>query len=144
MSTAIWGEPESQSDEVHPSALLKQLLQQMMNRMMGEAASAEMVLEIEETVKVAAGQDYPWPGNVRELEQAIRRILITGSYAAAMPQPSSDPGERLIAAIQAGSLDASGLVAGYCKVLYEKTRSYQAVAKRTNLDWRTVKSTASD
>ncbi|MFL5657891.1 MAG: ATP-binding protein [Ktedonobacteraceae bacterium] len=30
MSTAIWGEPESQSGEVHPSALLKQLLQQMM------------------------------------------------------------------------------------------------------------------
>src|SRR5260370_76713 len=30
MSTAIWGEPESQSDEIHPSLLLKQLLQQMM------------------------------------------------------------------------------------------------------------------
>src|SRR5438874_6761183 len=30
MSTAIWGEPESQSDEVQPSALLKHLLQQMM------------------------------------------------------------------------------------------------------------------
>ncbi len=30
MSTAIWGEPESQSDELHPSLLLKQLLQQMM------------------------------------------------------------------------------------------------------------------
>src|SRR6266480_4872266 len=30
MTTAIWGEPESQSDELHPSLLLKQLLQQMM------------------------------------------------------------------------------------------------------------------
>src|SRR5436190_24250319 len=30
MSTAIWGEPESQSDKLHPSLLLKQLLQQMM------------------------------------------------------------------------------------------------------------------
>src|SRR3989440_10094786 len=30
MTTAIWGEPESQSDELHPSTLLKQLLQQMM------------------------------------------------------------------------------------------------------------------
>lgn len=30
MSTAIWGEPESQSDELHPSTLLKQLLHQML------------------------------------------------------------------------------------------------------------------
>src|SRR5947209_5640582 len=30
MTTAIWGEPESQSHELHPSTLLKQLLQQMM------------------------------------------------------------------------------------------------------------------
>src|SRR5437879_479794 len=30
MSTVIWGEPESQSYELHPSTLLKQLLQQMM------------------------------------------------------------------------------------------------------------------
>ena len=32
MSTATWGEPESQTDEAHPSALLKHLLQQMMTQ----------------------------------------------------------------------------------------------------------------
>src|SRR5438105_5495229 len=30
MTTAIWGEPESQSEELHPSTLLKQLLHQML------------------------------------------------------------------------------------------------------------------
>jgi len=36
-------------------------------------------------------------------------------------------------------LDAAGLLSGYCALLYENCGNYEAVARRTNLDRRTVK-----
>jgi hypothetical protein len=47
--------------------------------------------------------------------------------------------DQLIAGIESGTLDAEILLAGYCRVLYEKEGTYEAVARRTNLDWRTVR-----
>jgi hypothetical protein len=38
-----------------------------------------------------------------------------------------------------GTLDADGLLAGYCTLLYERHRSYQEIARRTSLDRRAVK-----
>jgi len=37
------------------------------------------------------------------------------------------------------SLDADGLLAGYCALLYENTGNYEAVARKTKLDARTAK-----
>ena len=39
----------------------------------------------------------------------------------------------------AGALDADGLLAGYCAMLYAQTQSYKDVAAATQLDPRTVK-----
>jgi hypothetical protein len=47
--------------------------------------------------------------------------------------------EKLLAGIEAETLDAEALLAGYCVLLYERFRNYEAVARRTNLDRRTVK-----
>jgi DNA-binding NtrC family response regulator len=83
-------------------------------------------------------RDYPWPGNVRELEQAVRRVMLTGSYRPELASPASqDAEERLIARLRAGELSADALLSGYSAMLYDRLGSYAAVAERTQLDPRT-------
>ena len=40
--------------------------------------------------------------------------------------------------LEFGSIPANRLIAGYCKLLYERFGTYEEVAKRTKLDRRTV------
>jgi DNA-binding NtrC family response regulator len=83
-------------------------------------------------------RDYAWPGNVRELEQAVRRVLLTGSYRPELASPAAqDAEERLIAHLRAGHLSAEALLSGYSAMLYDRLGSYAAVAERTQLDPRT-------
>jgi DNA-binding NtrC family response regulator len=82
---------------------------------------------------------YEWPGNVRELEQAVRRILLTRNYSTEPTTPEPDRSSRLAAAVAAGTLDADALLAGYCALHYERSGNLEEVARRTNLDRRTVK-----
>jgi DNA-binding NtrC family response regulator len=117
---------------------LRQLLQHVLAGMIGEPAR-EILLKVETAIQAAVGAGYGWPGNVRELEQAVRRILLTGAYTGSARPPAAGLREQLIAGIEAGTLDADALLAGYCKVLYEREANYEAVARRTNLDRRTVK-----
>lgn len=83
--------------------------------------------------------DYLWPGNVRELEQAVRRILLSGDYRGETPPAVSDSRQAFLTAISAESLDAQQLLAGYCRLLYQRYGSYEEVARRANLDRRTIK-----
>jgi len=80
-------------------------------------------------------EGYAWPGNVRELEQALRRILLTGSYH---PQPAAVQPERSLPLEQARRLPLQErmelLRKGY--VLYG---TYAEVSRRSGLDRRTVK-----
>lgn len=117
---------------------LRMLLEHVTEGMMGEPA-AELVDVVEHALRRDLGEDYPWPGNVRELEQAVRRILLTGHYAGSAPTKAPDLRSELMAGIEAHSLDADRLLGGYCALLYEKHGSLEAVARATNLDWRTVK-----
>jgi len=117
---------------------LHQLIEHTLARMLGEPA-AELVTQVETSLRRNVDGRYPWPGNVRELEQAIRRILVTGDYTANATPHSASLQDQLIAGIEAQSLNAENLLAGYCKVLYETTGNYEAVGRRTNLDRRTVK-----
>ncbi len=118
---------------------LRHLLAHVLAGMVGEPAK-ELVPRIEAAIQKAVGADYPWPGNVRELEQAARRILLTGDYAGSAHPTAEGPREQLFASIEAGALDAEALLAGYCRLLYQKEGTYEAVARRTHLDPRTVKS----
>ena len=76
---------------------------------------------------------------MRELEQCIRRILLKRSYTG--DQKIYECQEQLpwINSIQKGDLKAEEVVAHYCTYLYEKHNNYEAVARITNLDRRTVK-----
>ena len=91
-------------------------------------------LPVMQILKETCGKNYAWPGNVRELEQAIRRILLTGTYAGdSIAEPATEK------PLQAGNLTARELVEKYCCDLYEIYQNYGEVARRTGLDWRTVK-----
>ena len=85
------------------------------------------------------GKDYIWSGNVRELEQAVRRILLTRSYQCPPESAAKDLGEELARGIERGSLDADGLLSGYCNLLYQKHGTFEEVSRRAKLDRRTVK-----
>lgn len=117
---------------------LRQLLEHVLSRTIGGPAS-ELVAEIEEAIRRAVSEDYPWPGNVRELEQAVRRILVTGHYTASAGPKSASLRETLMAGIEEQTLNADQLLGGYCALLYNKSGNYEEVARRTNLDRRTVK-----
>jgi len=117
---------------------LDMLVEHIIKRMSGDhwRELHEPVMNI---LKKDFGRGYGWPGNVRELEQAVRRILLTGSYEGDdLTVP--DKNEDITEAIASGSLSARDLTAAYCKKLYERYGNYGEVSRRTGLDWRTVKS----
>ncbi len=114
------------------------LLALVVGRTIGEA-SGEVVAMVREVLGREPGPGYGWPGNVRELEQAVRRILLTRSYRGEFGVEPGDVRGELLAGIDAGRLDAQGVLAGYCALLYRRYGTYEHVAKVTGLDRRTVK-----
>jgi transcriptional regulator with PAS, ATPase and Fis domain len=117
---------------------MRVLLEHTLTIMLGSPAAA-LADQVENALKRSVGNDYAWPGNVRELEQAVRRVLLTGSYDGRKPKNAVNTKQWLLREIEAESLDAEALLAGYVRMLYESSPSYEGVARRTNLDRRTVK-----
>ncbi|NIR32664.1 MAG: sigma-54-dependent Fis family transcriptional regulator [Gammaproteobacteria bacterium] len=118
-------------------AELEQLVRLLVQRMTGEP-SADLVTLVLEVLERDVPRDYSWPGNVRELEQAVRRILLTRRYEVDLQAVTGDDAafaERL----RSGRLSARDLLGRYCRLLYERHGSYEEVARRTELDRRTVK-----
>ena len=115
---------------------LKLLVQLLVERIAGIADSA-LVAEVLEALENSLPRDYAWPGNVRELEQAVRRILLTGRYAADLAPAGPDDETALIEELRGGELTATELLARYCAMLYRRLGTYAEVAKRTGLDPRT-------
>ncbi len=114
------------------------LLEHVLLRTVG-APEPELAELVRRALRESVGQSYDWPGNVREFEQAIRRILITQRY---VPERATEPAgemDRLLAQVKDGAIDASQLLAGYCRLLYSRSRNLEAVARITRLDRRTVK-----
>ena len=119
-------------------AEMDDLVSLIVRRISGES-SKEILDMVRRKISASPGKDYTWPGNVRELEQAVRRILLTGSYQGDTRILASDLKSRLHAGIDEGSLDADALISGYCELLYTRSGTYEEVARRTNLDRRTAK-----
>ena len=115
---------------------LEDLLAHTVARILGKP-SAELTGMLLEAIIRQPGIDYSWPGNVRELEQCVRRILLNHRYA---PESIAGSDENHFAgAMTSGELDAQGLLAGYCLNLYRRLGTFEAVARQTRLDRRTVK-----
>lgn len=89
-------------------------------------------------IKNQLGKDYPWYGNVRELEQCVRRVLLKKNYKGDLAHVAPDLKSTLIGAMENGGMSANRLLAGYCKLLHLRHQTFEEVARRTNLDRRTV------
>lgn len=94
--------------------------------------------DVKAVIIQSVGADYPWPGNVRELEQCVRRVLLSGMYSGQQSSTCS-PLDELHDGIQAGRYSAQSLLTDYCRHLYAIHGTYEAVARITDLDRRTVK-----
>lgn len=117
---------------------LSEILEITVSRILGEA-STEIVAMAKEFIIKNQPKDYLWPGNIRELEQCVRRLLLNNSYSWQSTGEKKDKSSRLTEEIEKGSLSAATLLSKYCKILYNQYGSYEAVARRTELDRRTVK-----
>lgn len=117
---------------------LEELVRLLVNRMTGEESTTlvTMILEILDRDLPA---NYPWPGNVRELEQAVRRILLSRRYQGDTGSSALAPEEKMLRGFREGELTADELLGRYCAFLYERHGTYEEVARRTELNWRTVR-----
>lgn len=113
---------------------LAALTRVLLSRVVGENADVSALLP---EVLRNMPEGHTWPGNVRELEQAIRRILVRGHYRATGPKLTERGG--LASKIEEGSLTAGEIIRFYCRSLYDQLGTFEAVARRTGLDRRTVK-----
>ena len=114
------------------------LVRQLVGRIVA-TQDAALVAEILEALERDLPRGYDWPGNVRELEQAVRRILLTGRYAADIARVAPDEDTALIEQMRAGELTAAELLRRYCTILHRRVGTYAEVAKRTGLDPRTAR-----
>lgn len=117
---------------------LESLTGKILQRLTGDA-SLPYVQLVQNAVSLDLGNSYAWPGNVRELEQAIRRIIVTGHYYGDKSISSENTETEFVTEIKEGTMDAEALLSGYCNSLYRRWGTYEEVARRTNLDRRTVK-----
>ncbi|MCL7489382.1 MAG: sigma 54-interacting transcriptional regulator [Desulfobulbaceae bacterium] len=117
---------------------LDHLLAHTVRRIIGKT-SPELVLNTLTILKQQIPPDYPWPGNVRELEQCVRRILLKEQYEGDRILLEKSATSSFNEMLVEGNLTAQQLMSKYCKVLYKKLGTYEAVAKQTELDRRTVK-----
>lgn len=120
-------------------AELETLVGAILRRLIGDAALPYTRLVRDALIR-DLGRDYPWNGNVRELEQAVRRIVITRHYRGEdAGSGSGDAMAQLLEAMTAGEITADALLTAYCSLLHQRLGTYEEVARRTDLDRRTVK-----
>ncbi len=122
--------------EEHPGEL-KEILQIVIGRILGKPSN-DLVEKVATYIHKNQPKQYSWPGNIRELEQCARRILLKNSYQWQTPSTGS-ASEQLMADIETGAVSGQELLSQYCKILYKKHGTYEAVAQQTRLDRRTVK-----
>jgi DNA-binding NtrC family response regulator len=115
---------------------LEALVRHILSRLSGDAQIGTFSAVLE-AIEKGVGRAYHWPGNVRELEQAVRCILLTGVYCGDTNKTAGE--DAWLSAMERGDLSVQQVTAGYCQRLFKRYGSYGEVARRTGLDWRTVK-----
>jgi len=114
---------------------LPRLVEHILGRITGRPGR-ESLDRVLPPLQKAVPPEYPWPGNVRELEQAVRRILLTGRCGFEVAPPADEDFEE---GFRQGRYSAQQVLVHYCGRLYERTGTYEGVARQADLDRRTAK-----
>jgi len=117
---------------------LDNLLAFTVKRIVGRS-SPELTEMVKKIIIKNLGYNYPWPGNVRELEQCVRSVLVGHEYKGDNKHKEPDLFSDLAESIRKGELNTQELISGYCHFLYNRYQKYEEVARRLNVDSRTVK-----
>ena len=111
------------------------LLETILEKMTGEKWK-ELYAMVRECLSKTPGRNYEWPGNVRELEQAVRRILVSGTY---QPQSVTDTQrDDLGARMERLELTADELLSAYCQRAVQICGARAAAARKLGVDVRTL------
>jgi transcriptional regulator with PAS, ATPase and Fis domain len=106
------------------------LVQVVLRKILGMHETS-LTKQITTTLHHLVPDQYSWPGNVRELEQCVRRILLKGSCEfEQLPAMEIQFPQKIT---------AKRLLQQYCTSLYDEYNTFEAVARITHLDRRTVK-----
>ncbi|HEX3870774.1 MAG TPA: sigma 54-interacting transcriptional regulator, partial [Pirellulales bacterium] len=119
---------------------LHHLILHIATRLVGDEAAA-LTVETEAFIERNLGADYAWPGNVRELEQCVRNIVIRRDYRPAATrerEATVDPCDEIAQKARKGAT-ADELLRLQCTWEYLRSGSYEAAAKKLDLDRRTVR-----
>ncbi len=114
---------------------LSVLTTHLLQKITGQASDTLQRAIFKELNKPAI-REYSWPGNVRELEQAVRRILLHGTFRRPGTPRQKKGFENELLRQQ---LSVAELTSRYCRSLFNQYGTLQAVARITGLDRRTVK-----
>ena len=117
--------------------VLRDLVLFMSRRVAGDEAET-LANDAYEWIEKNLGRDYRWPGNYRELEQCVRNIVVRKEYRPPLLKQKYRTPDIFTAACS-GELTASELLSRYCTLIYWQTGSYEEVARRLEIDRRTVK-----
>ena len=116
---------------------LRILIRTILARMFPDTVT-DLSSQIERRIRTHLPENYSWPGNVRELEQCIRRICLTGQYFPDENNMRNKLPSSTLATI-GDEQSAQQVLQKHCQRLYERYGSYEAVARISKLDRRTVK-----
>lgn len=115
---------------------------------MVENPSPDLVRSCLKNVMRQVPKDYDWPGNVRELEQYLRGSILHGSsWSQSVQNRASNSGNAevdLVTAWNAVRWSADEMLGAYVRNAYQQMGTYEKVAQRLGLDWRTVKKWAQE
>ncbi len=120
--------------EQHPGEL-DLLAAHLVNKIAGKATE-KLKKIVFEALRHRRNSNYDWPGNVRELEQVVRRILLHGTCHLKNRNGKADTLDNQLLNEQPTMAE---LNSHYCRILYQRHGTMQAVARITGLDRRTVK-----
>lgn len=127
------------SDESERKFLVARVLTRMLGRQ--DARQEQRVLRL---LNGLVPPEYSWPGNLREFEQVIRRVLLHGDLAEIVEHMPGSKSNHI--ATQREGLDwrtvqwtADEAMSRYAQSAYEVLGTYEKVAQKLAVDWRTAK-----
>ena len=105
-------------------------------KLFGNDGAKELSSRVVDQLQSVLPRNYPWPGNFRELEQAVRNILVTGSYN---PPRISSHKNQITNIYEDATITMDKWICMYAKKAYGKYGSFRNASKQIGVDQRTLK-----